>query len=71
MIAPLALARSARIAPWSSPTSSSLADEKACLLAPPQHGEGSDPDLIAPVAIASRGSHVGRRVLKIYRLRAR
>ena len=31
-------ARSARIAPWSPPTSSSLADEKACPLAPPQHG---------------------------------
>jgi hypothetical protein len=35
----------ARIAPSSSPTSSSLADDKACLLAPPQHGEGRDPSL--------------------------
>ena len=41
LIAPLAFARSARIAPSSSPTSSSLADDKACLLAPPQHGEGA------------------------------
>jgi hypothetical protein len=31
----------ARIAPTSSPTSSSLADDEACLLAPPQHGEGA------------------------------
>ena len=31
-------ARSARIAPWSPPTSSSLADVKACLLVPPHHG---------------------------------
>jgi len=31
----------ARIAPSSSPTSASLADDKACLLAPPQHGEGA------------------------------
>jgi RimJ/RimL family protein N-acetyltransferase len=43
LIAPLAFARSARIAPVNSPTSSSLADEKACLLTPPQHGEGRDP----------------------------
>jgi hypothetical protein len=40
----------ARIAPSSSPTSSSLADDKACLLAPPLHGEGRDPGLIAPLA---------------------
>ena len=46
----------ARIAPSSSPTSTSLADDKACLLAPPQHGEGRDPQgLIAPLAFA-RGS---------------
>ena len=38
-------ARSARIAPSSSPTSSSLTDDNACLLAPPQHGEGRDPGL--------------------------
>ena len=45
----------ARIAPSSSPTSSSLADDKACLLAPPQHGEGRDPQgLIAPLAVARR-----------------
>ena len=31
-------ARSARIAPWSPPTSSSLADDKACLLVPPHRG---------------------------------
>jgi hypothetical protein len=37
------VARSARIAPVNSPTSSSLADDKACLLTPPQHGEGRDP----------------------------
>jgi [ribosomal protein S5]-alanine N-acetyltransferase len=43
LIAPLAFARSARIAPVNSPTSSSLADDKACLLTPPQHGEGRDP----------------------------
>jgi hypothetical protein len=36
-------ARSARIAPVNSPTLSSLADDKACLLTPPQHGEGRDP----------------------------
>jgi len=41
LIAPLAFARSARIALFNSPTSSSLADDKACLLAPPQHGEGA------------------------------
>ena len=44
LIAPLACARSARIAPWNPPTSSSLADEKACLLAPPQHGGGAISD---------------------------
>ena len=55
MIAPLAFARSARIAPSSSPTSSSLADDEACLLAPPQHGEERDPQgLIAPLAFARR-----------------
>src|SRR4249920_3201957 len=43
LIALLAFARSARIAPRRSPTSSSLADDKACLLAPPQHGEWRDP----------------------------
>ena len=45
-------ARSARIAPSSSPTSLSFADGKACLLAPPQHGEGRDPvfDWLAPLA---------------------
>src|SRR5215212_3455419 len=41
LIATLAAARSARIAPWSPPTSSSLADDKACPLAPPQHGGGA------------------------------
>jgi hypothetical protein len=39
----------ARIAPSSSPTSSSLADDKACPLTPPQHGEGRNPCLLAPL----------------------
>src|SRR5215203_4325918 len=34
----IASLRSARIALWSPPTSYSLADDKACLLLPPQHG---------------------------------
>src|SRR5215212_1876562 len=41
LIAPLASARSARIALSCSPTSSSLPDDKACPLAPPQHGESA------------------------------
>jgi len=34
----IARCRSLRIAPGKPPTLSSLADEKACRLAPPQHG---------------------------------
>jgi len=56
LIAPLAFARSARIAPSSSPTSSSLTDDKACLLAPPQHGEGRDPSLIAPHRLGKKSA---------------
>jgi hypothetical protein len=38
-------ARSARIAPWSAPTSSAVADDKACLLPSPQHGAWRNPVL--------------------------
>ncbi len=58
-------ARSARIAPWSPPTSSSLADDKACLLVPPHPRRGAMPCLIAPLAsLAPRGSRLGARLLR-------
>ena len=51
-IAPLAGARSARITLGSRPTSSTLADEKACRLPPPQHDGARSVLLLRSLALA-------------------
>jgi hypothetical protein len=51
----------ARITPWSPPTSSSLADDKTCLLVPPQNGGAARSD--------ARSSTKSRRHLAIARAR--